>query len=225
MKLLLTSAGVKNASIRDALVDLLGKPIAESTALCIPTAMYGHPRAGLDRAWQFVAGRSAEPMTDLEWKSVALLELAALPSLPAEQWTPWLRDADVLLFSGGDALYLAHWVRESGLEDLLPTLEQTVWVGMSAGSMVTAPSVGEDFIQWRKGEIEDRALGLVDFAICPHLAEDGMPGNTMAEAVAWAETMPCPSYAIDDQTAIRVVDGRVDVVSEGRWERFGGTAA
>lgn len=223
MKLLLTSAGVKNASIHDALVDLLGKPIADATALCIPTAMYGHPGAGLDRAWQFVSGRSAEPMVELGWKSVALLELAALPSLPTEQWTPWVRDADVLLLSGGDALYLAHWVRESGLVDLLPTLEQTVWLGMSAGSMVTAPSVGEDFIHWRKGQVDDRALSLVDFAICPHLAEDGMPGNTMEEAVAWAETMPCPSYAIDDQTAIRVVDGQVDVVSEGRWERFPGS--
>jgi dipeptidase E len=38
LKLLLTSAGVRNASIRDALVELLGKPISESTALCIPTA-------------------------------------------------------------------------------------------------------------------------------------------------------------------------------------------
>ena len=43
MKLLLTSAGIKNPSIQSALVDLLGKPISEASALCIPTAMYGHP--------------------------------------------------------------------------------------------------------------------------------------------------------------------------------------
>lgn len=222
MKLLLTSAGVKNPSIHDALVEMLGKPISESAAVCIPTAMYGHPHAGLDRAWQFASGRSAEPMVDLGWKSVALLELTALPSLPAEQWTPWVRDADVLLVSGGDALYLAHWMRESGLADLLPSLERTVWLGMSAGSMVMAPSVGADFIQWRSGEIEDRGLGLVDFAICPHLVDPGGPGNTIEEARDWAATMPCPGYAIDDQTAIRVVDGQVDVISEGRWERFAG---
>lgn len=229
MKLLLTSAGVKNAAIREALVDLLGKPITESSALCIPTAMYGHPGVGPDRAWAFASGHSAEPMVDLGWKSVGLLELTALPGLPAEQWTPWVREADVLLASGGDALFLAHWVRESGLLDVLPTLDRTVWLGMSAGSMVMAPAVGRDFIQWRSGEIEDRALGLVDFAICPHLADSGMPGNTIEEAVSWARTMPCPTYAIDDQTAIRVVDGHVDVVSEGRWERFpesgGGHAA
>jgi dipeptidase E len=220
MKLLLTSAGVKNDSIRDALIELLGKPIDASTALCIPTAMYGHPGAGLDRAWQFTAGRSAEPMVELGWRSVGLLELAALPSLPTAQWTPWVERADVLLASGGDALYLAHWMRESGLADLLGTLEHIVWLGMSAGSMVMAPSVGEDFIQWRPQGVEDRALGLVDFAICPHLAPPGMPGNSMEEATAWAATMPCPAYAIDDQTAIRVLDGKVDVISEGTWRRF-----
>lgn len=219
MKMLLTSAGVKNDSIRAALIGLLGKPIEDSVALCIPTAMYGHPGAGLDRAWQFAAGRSAEPMVELGWRSVGMLELTALPSLPRSQWTPWVERADVLLVSGGDALYLAHWVRESGLLDLLPSLG-AVWMGMSAGSMVMAPSVGEDFIQWRPEGVEDRALGLVDFAVCPHLATGETPGNTMEEATAWAATMPCPAYAIDDQTAIQVVDGTVDVVSEGRWHRF-----
>lgn len=225
MRFLLTSAGVKNASIREALVDLLDKPISESTALCVPTAMFGHPQAGLDRAWQFTSGRSAEPMVELGWKSVGQLELTALPSLPTEQWIPWVRDADVLLFSGGDALYLAHWVRQSGLADLLPSLERTVWLGMSAGSMVVTPSVGDDFIQWRRGEVEDRALGLVDFAICPHLAQPGSPGNSLAEAAAWAQTMACPTYVIDDQTAIRVVGEQVDVISEGRWEHFPDRAA
>ena len=218
--MLLTSAGVKNDSIRNALIGLLGKPIEDSTALCIPTAMYGHPAAGLGRAWQFAAGRSEEPMVDLGWKSIGLLELAALPSLPRAQWTPWVERADVLLASGGDALYLAHWMRESGLVDLLAARDDLVWVGMSAGSMVMAPSVGADFIQWQPPGGEDRALALVDFAICPHLAPDGEPGNSMREAEEWAATMPCPSYAVDDQTAIRVVDGQVDVVSEGAWRRF-----
>jgi dipeptidase E len=221
MKLLLTSAGVKNATIRNALVDLLGKPIAEATALCIPTGMYGHPLAGLERAWEFVSGRSAEPMVELGWKSVGLLELTALPSLPAAQWVPLVQRADVLLVSGGDALYLAHWVRESGLADMLPSLEDTLWLGMSAGSMVMAPSVGEDFIQWRPAGAEDRALGVVDFAICPHVVDrPDLPGNSIEEATSWAATMSCPAYAIDDNTAIRVVDGQVDVVSEGYWQHF-----
>src|SRR3954463_4701188 len=147
MRLLLTSAGIKNASIHEALLDLLGKPIAESSALCIPTAMYGHPMAGPGpEAWQFIAGRSAEPMCELGWKSVGVLELTALPSIDEDRWVPLVREADALLVAGGDVLYLCHWIRESGLANLLPSLTETVWVGLSAGSMVLTPQVGDDFI-------------------------------------------------------------------------------
>ncbi|HEU4675493.1 MAG TPA: Type 1 glutamine amidotransferase-like domain-containing protein [Motilibacteraceae bacterium] len=223
MKLLLTSGGVTNDSIRAALVDLLGKPIAEATALCIPTAMYGHPMVGPGtRAWQFISGTSENPMVDLGWRSMGVLELTALPSLAPERWVPLVREADALLAAGGDVLYLAHWMRQSGLADLLPSLERTVWVGLSAGSMVMAPRVGEDFMQWRPPTGDESTLGLVDFAICPHLAPDGEPGNSMAEAEQWADSIPGPKYAMDDQTAIRVVDGAVDVVSEGQWRFFPG---
>ena len=122
MKLLLTSGGVTNASIRETLVELLGKPIAESTALCIPTAMYGHPRVGPGvRAWEFISGSSENPMVDLGWKSVGVLELTALPSIDEERWVPLVREVDALLVGGGDVLYLCHWMRESGLADLLPS--------------------------------------------------------------------------------------------------------
>ena len=218
MKLLLTSGGVTNPSIREALVDLLGKPIADSTALCIPTALYGHPAVGPGvKAWEFTSGRSTNPMVDLGWRSVGVLELTALPSIDEEHWVPLVREADVLLAAGGDVLYLCHWMRESGLADLLPSLEATTWVGLSAGSMVMTPEVGQDFIQWRPPSGDDSTLGLVDFSICPHLAMDGMPGNSMAEAEQWAAGITGPAYAIDDDTAITVVDGAVEVVSEGHW--------
>lgn len=222
MRLLLTSAGVANASILKALVDLLGKPIAEADALCIPTAGYGHPAVGPGvGAWRFIAGRSQHPMVDLGWKSVGVLELTALPSIDVERWVPLVRGADVLLVAGGDALYLCHWMRESGLADLLGSLPETVWVGLSAGSMVLTPRIGEDFVQWRPpAGADDRTLGVVDFSIFPHLAQDGMPGNTMAEAEEWAAEVGGPAYAIDDETAISVVDGVVEVVSEGHWRRF-----
>jgi dipeptidase E len=218
MKLLLTSGGVTNASIRDALVELLGKPIAESTALCIPTGMYGHPRVGPgERAWQFISGNSGNPMVELGWKSVGVLELTALPSIDEERWVPLVREADALLVGGGDVLYLCHWIRECGLADLLPSLSETVWVGLSAGSMVMTPCVGDDFIQWRPPSGDESTLGLVDFSMCPHLAADGMPGNSMAEAEQWAAGIPNAAYAMDDQTAITVVDGDVSFVSEGSW--------
>lgn len=218
MKLLLTSGGVSNPSIRDTLVELLGKPIEESTALCIPTAMYGHPRVGPGiRAWQFISGASENPMVDLGWKSVGVLELTALPSLDEERWVPLVKEVDALLVGGGDVLYLCHWMRESGVVDLISSLTETVWVGLSAGSMVMTPVVGEDFIQWRPPSGDTSTLGLVDFSICPHLAADGKPGNSMAEAEEWAATIPNAAYALDDQTAISVVDGKVDFVSEGHW--------
>jgi dipeptidase E len=219
VKLLLTSAGVTNPSIRAALVDLLGKPIAEATALCIPTAQYAHPWVGPGvKAWEFISGRSTNPMVDLGWRSVGVLELTALPSIDEEQWVPLVRETDVLLAAGGDVLYLAHWMRESGLADLLPGLSRTTWVGMSAGSMVMTPEVGDDFIQWRPPSGDDRALGVVDFSICPHLASDGRPGNSAAEAEAWAAGISGPAYALDDDSAITVVDGVTRVVSEGHWK-------
>ena len=220
MKYLLTSAGIKNASIQDALIDLLGKPIAEANALCIPTAGYGHPMGSPGGAWRFITGRATTPMCELGWKSVGVLELTALPSIDQERWVAWVRETDVLLVNGGDALYLCYWMRQSGLADRLPSLRETVWVGLSAGSMVMTPRIGPDFVQWKPPSGGDATLGIVDFSIYPHLAPDGMPGNSMAGAERWATGIQGPAYAIDDQTAIKVVDGAVDVISEGHWKLF-----
>ena len=223
MKLLLTSAGVKNASIHDALVGLLGKPVAECSALCIPTAMYGHPAVGPGAGvWRFISGREPQcPMSELGWKSVGVLELTALPSIDEDRWVPKVRETDVLLVAGGDALYLAHWMRQSGFADLMQSLSEMVYVGLSAGSMVMTPRIGKDFVGWkpRTGD-DDSTLGVVDFSIFPHLDHPMLPENTMADAERWAAGIPGPSYAIDDDTAIKVSDGTVEVVSEGHWRRF-----
>jgi len=220
MKLLLTSAGVKNRSIHSALVALLGKPIAESSALCIPTGGYGSPYGSPAGAWRFITGNSAQPMCELGWKSLGVLELTALPSLDEELWLPWLHETDVLLANGGDALYLSHWMRQSGLADLLPSLSDKVYVGFSAGSMVMTPRIGQDFVGWKPPTGDDRALGVVDFSIFPHLDHPDLPENTMAEAERWAAEIAGPAYAIDDDTAIQVADGNVKVVSEGHWKLF-----
>lgn len=220
MKLLLTSGGVKNASIHNALVAMLGKPIAESNALCIPTAQWGHPWCTPSSAWNFISGNSPAPMTNLGWKSVGLLELTALPSMSKERWIPWVREADVLLVDGGDATYLCHWMRESGLADLLPSLTETVWVGVSAGSMVMTPRIGEQFVEWKPPSGGDETLGIVGFSIFPHLDYPGFSENTMAHAEKWAARLPNPSYAIDDETAIKVVNGTAEVISEGHWKHF-----
>ncbi|MBL7255594.1 Type 1 glutamine amidotransferase-like domain-containing protein [Paractinoplanes lichenicola] len=221
MRLLLTSGGVRNQSIHDALLDVLGKPIAGATALCIPTAGYANP-GGFGRAWNFVAGQESEcPMTELGWKSVGVLELSVLPSLGPERWQPVVREADVLLVNGGDPLFLHYWMRESGLAALLPALDDTVWVGLSAGSMIMTPRIGEDFVGWRPPTGgDDSTLGLVDFSIFPHLDHPALPENHMGAAEKWAATLPNPSYAIDDDTAIKVVGDTVEVISEGNWTLF-----
>ncbi|MBA3842551.1 MAG: Type 1 glutamine amidotransferase-like domain-containing protein [Actinobacteria bacterium] len=221
MKLLLTSGGIKNPSIQNALVELLGKPISECAALCIPTALYGHPMAGPRQAWRFISAQEPRsPMVGLGWKSLGVLELTALPSLDDERWVPLVRETAVLLVDGGDAAYLCHWLRASGLADLFPSLTETVWVGVSAGSMVMTPRVGADFVNWQS-PAGDRTLGVVDFSIFPHLDNPDLPENTLAAAERWAGALSNPAYAIDDETAIQVVDGTVQVISEGRWKLFG----
>jgi len=223
VKLLLTSAGIKNPTINNAMVDLLGKPIAECDALCIPTASYGHAPGGVHTAYRFISGQATTPMCELGWKSLGVLELTTLPTLDEKLWLPLLEATDVLLVNGGDALYLAHHMRESGLADLFPSL-RAVWVGLSAGSMALTPRIGEDFKVWEPPGGGDRALGLVDFSIFPHLDHPQLPENTMADAERWAADLEGPAYAIDDETAIRVVDSDVEVVSEGHWKLFASPA-
>ena len=219
MRLLLTSAGITNPSIHNALVELLGKPIAECSALCIPTANHAQP-GGAGHAWRFISGHEPRtPMCELGWRSLGVLELTALPSVDEALWVPMVQETDVLLVNGGDPLYLSYWMRQSGLADLLPSLG-AVYVGLSAGSMVMTPRIGEEFVGWKQPSGGDATLGLVDFAIFPHLDHPDLPDNSMADAERWAAGMPAPAYAIDDQTAIKVVDGTVDVVSEGHWKRF-----
>ena len=219
MRFLLTSAGIKNRSIHNALIDLLGKPIAESSALWIPTATHALGRPEL--AWKFVSGQEPRaPMCELGWKSLGVLELTALPSIDEEHWVPLVQETDALLVGGGDPMYLCHWMRQSGLADLLPSLHEAVYVGVSAGSMVMAPNVGEDFVRWSPPRGGDRGLGIVDFSMFPHLDHENMPDNSMAGAEKWAASVPVPGYAIDDQTAIKVTDGAVEVVSEGHWRLF-----
>ncbi len=228
MKFLLTSAGISNGGIRNALVDLLGKPIAESSAICIPTAVYAIP-GGAAHAWRFLRGVGTTPLCDLGWKSLGVLELTALPSIKEEQWVPMVKETDALLVGGGDPLYLCYWMRQSGLAYLLPSLlREMVYVGVSAGSMVVTPNFGEAYDGWFCREPpasnlptgDDRALGLVDFSVFPHLDYPSFPENSQANAERWAAMGPVPTYAIDDQTAIKVIDGNVEVISEGHWKRF-----
>jgi len=243
MKLLLTSSGISNPSIHAALVSLLGKPIAESNALFIPTAIYPFP-VGAVEAYRAISGDARRPpLSQLGWKSLGLLELTALPSIDRKSWVPSVEQTDALLVWGGDPLYLSYWMRHSGLTDLLPSLRsESVYVGVSAGSMAVTSTFSETYSSPRSGSgdpltsedivfaapqgeirrtlITAHGAGLVDFAIIPHLDHPEEHGVCFAVAEQWAAKLAIPTYAIDDQTAIKV-DGRdVEIISEGHWKLF-----
>jgi dipeptidase E len=220
VKFLLCSSDISNPSIHDALVELLGTPIAESDALCIPTGVQPF-RGGPQHVYRFISGATRNPMCGLGWKSLGVLELTALPSVKPDDWIPAVQETDALLVWGGSPLYLCYWMRRSGLADLLPSLRpETVYVGTSGGAMVATPDFGG--VTYDESEpltASDEALGLVDFSVFPHLdRDDGFPPTPPEEIEAWAAGLSVPAYVIDDQTAIKVVDGNVEVVTEGRWE-------
>lgn len=217
MKLLLTSAGISNTSIRNALVELLGKPIGGASAVFVPTAIYALPRGG-DIARRVICGSLGDPFCQLGWRSLGLLELTALPSVKRDLWIPMLEDTDALLVGGGDCQYLTYWMQHSGLADLLPSLlRRTVYVGLSAGSMVMT-RFGTTYGSHSLPAESDKSLGMVDIALHPHLDHEGFPDNAQDVLEKLAATIPVPSYLIDDQTAIQVTDGGIEVISEGKWK-------
>jgi dipeptidase E len=242
MRLLLTSSGITNPSINDALVDLLGKPISAARALCIPTGIYPFP-GGPDMAARMIRGLGTNPLCDLGWKTLGLLELTALPTIDEDVWIPGVQETDALLVWGGDPLYLSYWMRHSGLSALLPSLRpEAVYVGVSAGSMAATAVFGETYPEPPNGTGTPRSAepmvfsgpegdlhrtfvtaegaGLVDFTVIPHLDHEHHPDASLANAEIWAGKLPVPTYAIDDQSAVKVIDGNVDVVSEGHWQLF-----
>jgi dipeptidase E len=240
MKLLLTSSGITNSSIKGALVDLLGKPIAQSKALIVPTGVYPF-KDGAYHAWNPIAGPRAAAMALLGWEAVGLLELTALPSIALKNWHQTVAEADAILVWGGDPLFLAYWMAESGLTDLLLTLAKPpVYVGVSAGAIATASLFSEAYAEppnaaGRPLSTEDIVLPdgdvkrtlvtahgmcLTNFAIIPHFENPDHLDASSANAEAWAAKLPVPVYAIDEESAVKVDNEIVEVVSEGRWKLF-----
>ena len=219
MKLLLTSAGISNKSIRNALIELLGKPIEESKALFVPTAIYGI-RGGAEIIRKVICGTLGDPFCEAGWKSLGLLELTALSTMKKELWVPMLQETDALLVGGGDCQYLCYWMQQSGLAEMLPSLlHKIVYVGLSAGSMIMT-RFGTTYGNHTLPMETDKCFGFVDFAIHPHLDHESFPDNSLANLENLAKTIPVPSYLIDDKTAIKVVDSNIEVVSEGKWKLF-----
>ncbi len=242
VKLLLTSSGISNPGIQNALTALLGKPIAECKALFVPTGVYPFPN-GAYYAQRAISGTIASPLAQLGWLSLGVLELTALPSIDEKVWQPTIEEADAILVWGGDPLYLAYWLEESGLNAFLRSLgKDIVYVGVSAGAIATARIFAETYSNPPAGKhyalnkeniafetsqgIVSRTLvtangaGLVNFAVIPHYQNPDFADACEPNASTWASKIPAPVYAIDEQSAIVVSDGKTEIVSEGDWKLF-----
>ncbi len=230
MKLLLTSIGASNDSIRGALVEMLGKPVEECRAVQINTALYASPN-GPEDAYEMV-----KYYDEMGWKELGTLELTALPTIEEGHWLPFVELSDAILVSGGNTGYLSYWMQQSGFAERLPELlGERVYFGISAGSAMVTPGQNYDPERLeREGiyyddEYEEAApkeagsawgMGLVGFALRPHLNAGYFPMANMGMMERAAAKLDYPLYAIDDETAIKVVNGEIEVISEGEWRLF-----
>lgn len=212
MKFLLTSGGLTNKSIADALLDLIGKSAIDASVVFIPTA--ANVEAG-DKGWLI------DDLSNLKKQGFKSIDVVDISALPQELWQPRLEASDVLFFSGGDTFYLMHWLKKSGLAELLPELLKTrVYAGISAGSMVT----GNLVLRHNKLLYPDEAptkypsnegLGFFDFHFRPHLNSPYFPKVRREILEELAKEVKGPIYALDDQSALKIVDGKIEVVGEG----------
>jgi dipeptidase E len=220
MKLLLTSVGATNDSIRGALVELLGKPVEDCRAVQINTALYASPYGPQD------AYEMAKHYGGMGWNELGTLELTALPTIEEEHWLPFVESCDAILISGGNTGYLSFWMQESGFAEKLPgLLRDTVYQNYDPERLENEGIYYDDEFEEPapRGAGSAWGMGLVDFSIRPHLGADYFPvAVDMAMMERAAAKLDHPMYAIDDETAIRVVDGAVEVVSEGEWRYFDG---
>ena len=231
MKLLLTSNGLCNDSIRGALRDMLGKPTKESNMVFVMTGSW--PVRG-DKTWLVDDLRRAH---DMGWKAFDVLDLAVMADWEKRLWMPAFESADVIMFCGGHTQYLSYWLQKSGLMDELPRLlESKIYIGISAGSMVATKSTLTSSIQLRKfaglpdneskeapkGQSSDKAVGLTDFLFRPHLNSSNFPFSRVDFMQQVATKRHEKIYLVDDEGAVKVDGDTVEVVSEGEWHLLKG---
>ena len=218
MKFLLTSGGLTNKSITGALFELAGKKPEEIILAFIPTA--ANVEEG-NKGWLI------DDLYRLKQQNLKSIDIVDISALSKEIWLPRLEAADVLFFSGGNSSHLMYWLEKSGLAKLLPhLLKKRVYAGISAGSIVVAPSLelsSKDKKLWYEkkfGYKNNKALGLVEFHIRPHLNSPHFPHAKEEFLREISKTIKEPIYALDDQSALKVIDGKVEVVTEGEYLVF-----
>jgi len=223
VRLLLTSAGIQNESLKAALTDLVGKPFDQANVVFIPTASVA---ASGHHGWLV---EDLNRVYALGWREFNMLELNGLPR---QMVLDRLRHADVIYAEGGNPYHLARSIIANELaDDMADMLGTKVYVGASAGSMIfskrlteqTAEALGDTGDLRKLGETRARSpFGLFDWYLKPHLHSLQVPNRDDAWLAGLGNKVSFPIYAIDDQSAVRVRDGEVDVVSEGRWTLVNG---
>lgn len=218
MKLLLTSNGLSNQLIANALFELVGKPVNEISLVFIPTSMNIEPG---DKSW-FI-----NDLQNFKKQGFKMIDIVDISALPKDVWLPRLEIADVLFFSGGNTTHLMYWMNESGLKDMLPELLKTkVYAGISAGSMITNPDTAlsnpdkKIYYEENYGYTSEKGLGLIDFYTRPHFNSPSFPKASREYIQKIADETGKTIYALDDQSAIKVVDGAIEIISEGEWMKF-----
>lgn len=216
MKFLLTSEGLGNKSLVEALQKLTGKPFNQLKIAFIPTA--SNVEVG-DKGWLI---NDLKKLQELEFAAIDIVDISALPK---DAWQKRLEEADVFFFEGGNPFHLIYWIKKSGLIDLLPELLKTrVWVGVSAGSMVVTKDISLNDSQKLYGEEDDMknnsGLGYLDFHIRPHLNAAYYPKMILENIQKIADETKETIYALDDNSAIQVIDRDMSVISEGIWKKF-----
>ncbi|OHA81469.1 MAG: hypothetical protein A2675_03285 [Candidatus Yonathbacteria bacterium RIFCSPHIGHO2_01_FULL_51_10] len=218
MKLLLTSNGLSNQSIANALFELVGKPASETTLVFIPTAMNA---TWGDKEW-FI-----DDLNNIKKQGFKTVDIVDISALPKNVWLPRIEKGDVLFFSGGNTSHLMRWLKESGLAELLPELLKTrVYAGISAGSMVTNPTLAlssEDkkvYYEEEFGYKSEEALNFVDVYVRPHLNSSYFPDAREEYFAEIAKKMKKTIYVLDDESALKIVDGQVEVITEGEYVKL-----
>ena len=216
MKLLLTSGGLTNKSIEKALFDLVGKEPEDTSLVFIPTA--SNVKMG-DKDW-FI-----DDLINIQKQNFKSVSIADISAVPEDIWRPQMEEADILFFEGGDTYHLMKWINKSGLVNILPEFLKTkVYVGSSAGSMSTNPDLVPKMSQIIYGDdMEEKpmaGLNYVNFYFLPHLNSPHFPACIEEKIGEVAKTLSKKIYALDDQSALKVVDGKVEIVTEGKYLEF-----
>lgn len=222
MPMLLTSNGIHEGPTLDALQGLLDKPIAEARTVVVLDAMLPFPG---DKSTML---RNIEQYRALGWAEVDVLTLFSGPrSLVGSR----LRGADVVYCYGGTNHWLAHeWTRTGLAPVLRELLEEKVYVGLSAGSMIfsrrhaAAVEALEDQEELAMLQLDEvgPALPLFDWSVAAHLGAPYFPHATDAWAASVAPRFGGPVWFLSDGSALVVRDPEAEpeIVSNGHWLHF-----